>query len=54
MRTTIRVCPACRRYTLKDACPDGHGASISPLPPRYSPEDRWGDYRRRLRKLEAP
>ena len=34
-------------YTMKDVCPKcGHPAS-RPSPPRYSPEDRYGEYRRR-------
>lgn len=50
MRTLIRLCKACGRYTLKGSCLACGAATIMPLPPRYSPEDRYGAYRRRLKK----
>ncbi|HKZ98495.1 MAG TPA: RNA-protein complex protein Nop10 [Thermoplasmata archaeon] len=50
MRTLLRICRACARYTLRDACPSCGAATAMPLPARYSPEDRYGKYRRRLRK----
>jgi H/ACA ribonucleoprotein complex subunit 3 len=51
MRTAIRRCGPCGLYTLKDACPKCGAATIMPLPPRYSPEDRYGKYRRQLKAL---
>lgn len=42
----MRRCPDCERYTLKDACPECGTPSINTFPPRYSPEDRFGKYRR--------
>ena len=48
MRTTMRICRACRAYTLRDACPRCGAATASPIPPRYSPEDRHGRHRRAL------
>ncbi|HLB67461.1 MAG TPA: RNA-protein complex protein Nop10 [Thermoplasmata archaeon] len=50
MRTFMRVCRTCRAYTLRDTCPKCGAASASPIPPRYSPEDRHGKYRRLLKK----
>jgi H/ACA ribonucleoprotein complex subunit 3 len=50
VRTTLRKCPSCRAYTLKDTCPKCAGATFMPLPAKYSPEDRYGEYRRRLKK----
>ena len=44
----MRVCATCGRYTLQERCPDGHGAVRTPHPSRYSPTDRWGQYRRAL------
>ena len=44
----LRVCPACRRYTLAAACRACGGATRSPHPARFSPQDRWGKYRRAL------
>ena len=44
----LRVCRQCGHYTFSDACPEGHGSTRTPHPPRYSPHDRWGKYRRAL------
>jgi H/ACA ribonucleoprotein complex subunit 3 len=44
----MHVCPACHRYTLAARCPACGGATRSPHPVRFSPEDRWGRYRRAL------
>jgi len=44
----LRVCTACGRYTLKSRCPACSGATRTPHPARFSPQDRWGRYRRAL------
>ncbi|MCI4348890.1 MAG: RNA-protein complex protein Nop10 [Thermoplasmata archaeon] len=44
----LHVCRTCSRYTLAEVCPSCGGPTRSPHPPRYSPEDRWGKYRRAL------
>ena len=47
MTSRLLRCRECGIYTMKDVCPKcGHPAS-RPSPPRYSPEDRYGEYRRR-------
>ena len=48
MRTLLFRCRDCARYTLQKECPKCGTATESPLPPRYSPEDRYGAYRRML------
>lgn len=48
MTSAIRRCPTCRTYTLKPACPKCGAATLTPHPARYSPEDRYGRYRRAL------
>lgn len=53
MKTHLRKCPACRRYTLAATCPQCKGATLMPIPAKYSPEDRYGEYRRRLKKEMA-
>jgi H/ACA ribonucleoprotein complex subunit 3 len=54
LRAYLRLCPACGTYTLRDACPACNAPANAPGPARFSPEDRYGTYRRRLkRKLEA-
>ena len=50
MRTIMRVCREDRTYTLRDACPKCGARTIPPLPARYSPEDRYGAYRRKLKQ----
>lgn len=39
-------CPACGNYTLKGACPKCGGVTVRPIPAKYSPEDKYGKYRR--------
>ncbi len=52
MRTLLRRCAPCGVYTLRDSCPKCGTATSMPMPARYSPEDRYGKYRRKL-KSEA-
>lgn len=47
MRSMLRKCADCGRYTLNDACPMCSSRTVSPIPMKYSPEDRYGDYRRK-------
>ncbi|HLD05834.1 MAG TPA: nucleolar RNA-binding Nop10p family protein [Candidatus Nanoarchaeia archaeon] len=42
---TILQCPSCKSYALSESCPCG-GKRVSPRPPKYSPEDKYGHYRR--------
>ncbi len=49
MKTLIRKCPACGTYTLSGLCPKCQEKTLSSAPPRYSPEDKYGDLRRRNR-----
>ncbi|MGB9882388.1 MAG: RNA-protein complex protein Nop10 [Methanomassiliicoccales archaeon] len=50
MRTSLRKCPKCQEYTLGETCPRCGRRSVVATPPKFSPEDRYGTYRRRLRK----
>jgi H/ACA ribonucleoprotein complex subunit 3 len=47
----LAVCPKCRRYSLRAACPACGHATTTPHPARFSPEDPYGKYRRRLKRL---
>ncbi len=47
----MRYCKKCRIYTLEEKCKRCGEATVSPHPPKFSPEDPYGEYRRRL-KLE--
>ncbi len=48
----IQYCAACDIYTLKEKCKGCGEKTISPKPARFSPEDTYGSYRRKL-KIEA-
>lgn len=50
-RSLILQCPSCHEFTLRDRCPRCGGAARNPLPPKYSPEDHYGEYRRRLKRM---
>src|SRR3989442_14176384 len=50
MRSVMKKCGACGRYPLNDVCPACGHAAGNPMPPRYSPEDRYGAYRRKLKR----
>lgn len=47
-RGYLRKCEKCNRYTLRNICPICEGRVKSPHPARFSLEDRFGKYRRRL------
>ena len=49
----LHICRSCGRYTLKAECPEGHGATRTPHPARYSPNDRFAKYRRALYEAAA-
>jgi len=51
MRSIMKKCPVCGRYTMEDECPVCGERTVSPLPPRFSPEDRYGKYRRALKRM---
>ena len=46
----ILKCPKCDSYGLVEDCDCGH-KRIEPKPPKYSPEDKYGKYRREAKKL---
>jgi H/ACA ribonucleoprotein complex subunit 3 len=46
----LHRCGSCKEYTLATVCPHCGGAAVPNRPAKFSPEDRYGDYRRRLRK----
>ncbi|MFT0899690.1 RNA-protein complex protein Nop10 [Candidatus Methanoprimaticola sp. MG2] len=46
MSSRIRRCNGCGHYTLDDTCPECGVKTSCPVPPKYSPEDRMGQYRR--------
>jgi len=50
VKVIMRKCPNCKIYTLKEICPKCGGKTYMPIPPKFSPEDPYGKYRRMLRK----
>jgi H/ACA ribonucleoprotein complex subunit 3 len=46
----LRFCNKCKEYTLELICKKCNNKSISKYPPRFSPEDRYGKYRRILKR----
>lgn len=49
----LRRCLACKEYTLQDTCPRCGGAAKPNRPAKFSPEDQYGEYRRKLKRLDA-
>lgn len=47
----IMFCLQCRQYTLKEKCPRCMSVTHDPKPVKFSPEDRYGKYRR-MAKME--
>jgi|TARA_B100002003_G_C14120155_1_gene538734 H/ACA ribonucleoprotein complex subunit 3 len=47
----ILKCQDCGEYTLKEKCKCG-GKAVLAKPPKYSPEDKYGKYRRQVKKPE--
>jgi len=46
----MKRCKSCGEYTLKDTCPYCEGEVGVIYPAKYSPEDKYGKYRRMLKK----
>ncbi|MDR2699061.1 MAG: RNA-protein complex protein Nop10 [Candidatus Methanoplasma sp.] len=47
MSSSLRKCVSCGRYTIKDVCSTCGSAVSSPVPMKFSPDDRYGSYRRK-------
>ncbi|RME30979.1 ribosome biogenesis protein [Candidatus Woesearchaeota archaeon] len=52
MANAILKCPDCGSYGLTAACSCG-GCRFSPKPPKWSPEDKYGAYRRKYKELHS-
>ena len=48
----LKRCTTCQEYTLQDACPRCGGAAKPNRPAKFSPEDQYGEYRRKLKRLD--
>ncbi|MCS7104552.1 MAG: RNA-protein complex protein Nop10 [Thermofilaceae archaeon] len=49
-RWLLRKCKACGVYTFKNKCPSCKSEVHIPHPPKFSPEDKYGKYRRMMKK----
>lgn len=52
MARHIMFCRKCRKFTMKDVCECGSKA-LTTKPAKYSPEDKWGKYRRKSKKEKS-
>ena len=50
MKMKMKKCKSCGEYTLESKCPYCGGDLGEVFPPKYSPEDKYGKYRRKLKK----
>jgi len=44
----IRKCFSCNIYSFKEICPKCGEKTTNPSPPPFSPEDKYGYWRRRF------
>jgi len=44
----MKKCLSCKIYTFKEFCPRCKEKTVNPEPPKYSPEDKYGKYRRTI------
>ena len=49
----LRFCTNCNEYTLELNCSVCNMKSISKYPPKFSPQDKYGKYRRILKKQRS-
>lgn len=48
----LKRCTACKEYTLQETCPRCGGKAKPNRPAKFSPEDQYGEYRRKLKRLD--
>lgn len=49
----LKRCTSCKEYTLQETCPRCGGKAKPNRPAKFSPEDNYGEYRRKLKRLDA-
>tara|TARA_Y100000310_G_C20668795_1_gene809114 strand:+ start:1612 stop:1791 length:180 start_codon:yes stop_codon:yes gene_type:complete len=47
MVNAILKCRKCSKYTMKQSCPDCGSEAVNIVPAKFSPEDKYGEYRRK-------
>ena len=53
MKMKMHKCKKCNIYTIQDKCPKCGGNLNVIYPPKYSIEDKYGKYRRKLKEESA-
>ena len=49
--TQLYKCTNCNEYTLNQkTCPQCGSPVADPKPPKYSPQDKYGEYRRKAKR----
>ena len=49
--TILRRCRECGEYTLNQSkCPRCGGSVYTPIPPKFSPDDKYAKYRRMMKE----
>jgi len=52
MANHILKCPKCGKYTMMEECDSCKEKTVQVKPSKFSPEDPYGEYRRRERRAE--
>jgi len=52
MSNQIMFCDACKKYTMNETCSCG-AKTYHKKPAKYSPEDPYGEYRRKAKKEQG-
>ncbi|MBT4604250.1 ribosome biogenesis protein [archaeon] len=42
----------CNTYTIKEICPKCNSKTLRPMPPKFSPEDKYADLKRQAKEQE--
>jgi len=50
--SNLLYCKKCKKYTLDLTCSKCKEKAVSKNPPKFSPQDNYGKYRRELKKLQ--
>lgn len=46
----ILYCKKCQEYRMQEKCPECGEKTVQKTPPKFSPEDPVGEYRRKAKK----
>ncbi|MFH1455357.1 MAG: RNA-protein complex protein Nop10 [archaeon] len=52
MSQHILYCDKCEVYSMQEKCPVCDKKTLSRRPAKFSPQDKWGKYRRMAKKDE--